>query len=306
MVRRYALLFSWLIALFLSVLCVAAEPMRTVAVTIDDLPAQRGDLPAMQEITDGLLAHIREHEIPAVGFVIGEKVDVEREHDARMNLLRQWLDAGLELGNHTYSHGDPNRTELADYEQDVRDGEAVFAELGINPRYFRHPYLRTGPSVEYRDSLNAFLEAAGYTIAPVTHDNDEYLFGYAYDVARSQGDRVLMDSIAAAYLDYMDRVFAFYEELSTQVLGYEVPQVLLLHANRMNADNLGKLVERIAARGYRFVTLETALADSAYLRQERASKRGLSWLYRWMEGEEADWPQCPEAPEFVTEMMKKR
>ncbi len=298
-VRRYALLLSWLIVSFLNVLCVAAEPVRMVAVTIDDLPAQRGDLQAMQEITDGLLAHIREHKIPAVGFVIGEKVDVEREHEARMNLLRQWRDAGLELGNHTYSHVDPNRTKLADYEQDVRDGEAVFAELGITPRYFRHPYLRTGPTVEYRDSLNAFLEAAGYTIAPVTHDNDEYLFGYAYDVARSRGDRALMDSIAAAYLDYMDRVFAFCEELSVDVLGYEVPQILLLHANRMNADYLGMLAERIAGRGYRFVTLETALADRAYLQPERASKRGLSWLFRWMDGDEADFPQCPEAPEFV-------
>ncbi|MFZ5433377.1 MAG: polysaccharide deacetylase family protein [Calditrichota bacterium] len=297
--RRHALLFSLLIALFLSISGVAAEPVRTVAVTIDDLPAQRGDLPAMQEITNGLIAHIQEHEIPAVGFVIGEKVDVKSEHEARLKLLRQWQAAGLELGNHTYSHVDPNRTKLADYEQDVRDGEAVFAELGITPRYFRHPYLRTGPTVEYRDSLNAFLKAAGYTIAPVTHDNDEYLFGYAYDVARSRGDRALMDSIAVAYLDYMNRGFAFYEELSNQVLGYEVPQILLLHANRMNADYLGELAERMKTRGYRFVTLETALADRAYLQPERASKRGLSWLYRWMDGDEADFPQCPEAPEFV-------
>lgn len=76
------------------------------------------------------------------------------------------LDAGLELGNHTYSHIWIDQAPLAAYKEDVIRGETVIRKLlaakGMTLRYFRHTQLRTGPTVEYKRALEEFLAARGY------------------------------------------------------------------------------------------------------------------------------------------------
>jgi peptidoglycan/xylan/chitin deacetylase (PgdA/CDA1 family) len=89
----------------------APQRDRCVAVTIDDLPANmfRGDLSDWQEMTAMLLAGLVRHEVPAIGFVNEGKLYIDGAPDpdpAYVALLQAWLDAGLELGNHTFSHPD--------------------------------------------------------------------------------------------------------------------------------------------------------------------------------------------------------
>ena len=57
---------------------------------------------------------------------------------------------------------------------------------------------------------------------------------------------------------------AFAEDISSQIFGRDIPQVLLLHANDINADCLTELLERFQTRGYTFVTLDEAIADAAF------------------------------------------
>src|SRR5829696_8624438 len=93
----------------------AQSIQREIAITIDDLPvvSTRRDLKNRQEITKKLLAHIRKAKIPAIGFVNENKLYTNDKRDeAQIDLLRMWLDAGLELGNHTYSHRSLNRISL--------------------------------------------------------------------------------------------------------------------------------------------------------------------------------------------------
>jgi peptidoglycan/xylan/chitin deacetylase (PgdA/CDA1 family) len=103
-------------------------PERTVAVTFDDLPATptgvvANDVASLQELTRKLLRAVRKHNVPAVGFVNEGKLFVEgqgpRDVDGRIALLRMWLEAGLELGNHTYSHRDLNTMPLDQFQADV-------------------------------------------------------------------------------------------------------------------------------------------------------------------------------------------
>ena len=104
-----------------------------------------------------------------------------------------WLEAGLELGNHTFSHINIDNVPLDSYEQDVVRGEAVLkmlpAEKGMKLRYFRHPQLHTGPTLAYKKGLDQFLAARGYTIAPVTIDNNDFMFGALYGDAKVRGDK---------------------------------------------------------------------------------------------------------------------
>jgi len=268
-----------------------ATPVRAVAVTFDDLPIV-SVVPLTQlereTFTAGLLAVIRRHQVPATGFVNENKLtDSAGTIDAaRVALLGSWLDAGLELGNHTWSHPDLHRVPLAEFENEVLRGEQVtrrlLAERGRVPRFFRHPFLHTGRSVAIRDSLTAFLTEHGYRVAPVTIDNSDYVFAAAYDRALVRGERSAATRIQATYLAYMDSVTAFYERQAVAILGREPPQVLLLHANRLNADAFDGLAGMLERRGYRFVPLDAALSDSAYDSPDTyAGPAGITWLHRW-------------------------
>src|SRR5688572_15298909 len=225
---------------------------RQVAVTFDDLPAS-GDLKTKTYITQKLLKSLTDNRIPAIGFVNERQLFVRGEIDRRISLLQMWLDAGMELGNHTFSHILIERNSLDAYKEDVIRGETVtgmlLREKGLKLRYFRHPQLRTGPTTEYQLGLNKFLIERGYTIAPVTLDNQEWVFAGAYRGARNSGDRTQMKRVGEAYIKYMDDNFAFFEKLSRDFLGYEVKQTLLLHANELNADYLDELVEPDEEKG---------------------------------------------------------
>src|SRR5271157_4533414 len=97
---------AWVLCIF-SGTCFAAPPDRQVAITIDDLPAGAAysmSAPAITDMTSRLLAILRQQQIPAVGFVNEKKLYKFGEVDERIKALSMWVDSGLELGNHTFSH----------------------------------------------------------------------------------------------------------------------------------------------------------------------------------------------------------
>lgn len=65
---------------------------------------------------------------------------------------------------------------------------------------------------------------------------DEYIYAAVYADALRRGDRATASAVGADYLRYMESVFAFVEDVSRRLVGREVRQVLLLHANTLNAD----------------------------------------------------------------------
>ncbi|HYI13134.1 MAG TPA: polysaccharide deacetylase family protein [Thermoanaerobaculia bacterium] len=287
-----------LLALTLS----AAEVTREVAVTFDDLPMvpQSTPIAEQQRITRDLLRSIRAEKIPAIGFVnegkLGSAVHVA--------LLDRWLDAGLELGNHTHSHPDLHRIDVAEYEQDIVRGEKVTRELmrkrGKTPRWFRHPFLHTGRSLEVRDRVTRFLGKHGYRVAPVTLDNGEWIFASAY--AKTQ-DAKARKRIGTEYVAYMDRKLAYYERQSQDLFGRNIRHVLLVHANALNADWFDEVAASMKKRGYRFITLERALEDPAYRsKDEWTGFAGISWLHRWaltLGKEKAFFAAEPMTPRWV-------
>ena len=286
----------------------AATPRREVAVTFDDLPAPYGDLEDMRRVTKRLLESVKRNGVPAVGFVNERKLFVKGEMDARTELLRAWLDAGLELGNHTFSHISMQKASLEEYKDDVARGETVtrmlLAERGQKLRYFRHPFLWTGPTPEYKRGLAEFLAGRGYTVAPVTIDNGDYIFAKVYHDAKKRGDAETAARVADAYVPYVESVFEHFERLSAETFGREVKQTLLLHANEINADRFDELAAMLRRRGYAFVTLEEALKDPAYAEPDALAKTGLSWLHRWRTAKGLPVKWEPEVPKFVGDLYK--
>jgi peptidoglycan/xylan/chitin deacetylase (PgdA/CDA1 family) len=266
------------------------QRVREVAVTFDDLPVAsvpRHDIAYYREMTGKLLAAIKSNKVPVIGFVNEDKLYADGKLSAaRVRLLRRWLDAGLELGNHAFSHPDLHRTPLDAYQADVIRGEEMTAKLlrrkGMRLRYFRHPFLHTGIDLETKHRFEKFLNERGYRVAPVTIDNSEWIFAIAYARAAERGDTQMMRRIAAAYIPYMEDKFDYFEKQSVALFGYEMKQILLLHANALNADYFAELAQMIKRRGYRFITLDEALTDKAYASPDTyAGPGGITWLHRW-------------------------
>lgn len=302
---------TWLLVLFLLFpLAAVAQPPaeRAVAITFDDLPFASvpvEDNASLIDMTSRLLQHLKTERVPAVGFVNEAKLYREGHLDpARVGLLRSWLLAGFELGNHTASHPSLNRVPLDAFEADLLQGETVTRPLmqseGRTLRWFRHPYLHLGTTPEVRNAFQDFLVAHGYTVAPVTVNNAEWVFAVAYARAQAQGDSDTAQRIGAAYVPYLDAAFARAEQQALDLFGRPIPHVLVLHANALNADYFAALTTMLRQRGYRFIELADALKDSAYASSIGYSGfNGESWLELWSRQAGLRPSQQPPVPAFV-------
>ena len=281
----------------------AAAAGREVAITIDDLPrggdvADKGSgtFAEIRGLTERLLAPLREQKIPVTGFVHPGRTELAAPDLRR--ILELWLDAAADLGNHTWSHADLNRTTVADYEQDILKAEAaltpVVAARGKKLEFFRYPMLHTGRTAETKRAVADFLAAHGYRNAPVTFDNSDYMFAAAYTRPELRA-RVMRE-----YVPYLESVVAFFERRSVEVVGREFPQIMLLHANEMNSRMMPDILGMFRRRGYRFVALGEALQDSAYrLPENYVGPGGFSWIHRWSMTRGMPNKGEPDEPEWV-------
>jgi peptidoglycan/xylan/chitin deacetylase (PgdA/CDA1 family) len=281
-----------LVALGLATAAWAAPP-RQIAITIDDLPSQEVARSSERDLAARnarIVAALRGTN--ATGFVNENKLEVEGKVDPqRVQWLRDWLAAGIALGNHTYDHNGLHATPIEIYERSITDGERVLrpllAELGQAPRWFRHPYLQAGQDEAVRARLDGFLAEHGYRIAPVTVDNGEWIYARAYLLLLEDGRGEAARALIPDYLDYMEAKCQFFEQASKRLFGREIAQILLIHANALNAEALPALLDRLRRRGYAFIDLDTALADPAYRHEDGYRGRaGISWLHRWAMAEQ--------------------
>jgi len=308
-IRPIALLFFILCALFLSYPLFAQAPaatQRTVAITIDDLPAGAANSMSASEIlemTNKLLTTLREQKVPAVGFVNEQKLYKTGEVDDRIKALSLWLDNGFELGNHTFAHTSLNRVTLQAWEEEVIRGETVtrilLAQHKMKMRYLRHPYLDAGADLQTRREAEAFLTSRGYRIAPVTMDAWDWMYAGVYDDARKHGDVALQKQLVDSYLAYSTAVFEYFEKASKDLFGYEPRQILLLHGNWLEADHIGELIELLRKRGYQFITLEDALGDGAYSSPDEYVGEGTGWYDHWAITRGRPLQNTPVFPQWV-------
>ena len=274
----------------------AAQP-PTVALTFDDLPAAGTLANSDPEACNGrILAALQKLHAPATGFV-NEKTG----HDlgaAYPRILEAWKRAGQDLGNHTYSHADLNNLTLAQFEAEVTRGEVSIGRT----RYFRFPFNHTGDTREKMTTALTLLRRRGYEIAACTIDNTDYEFTGVYDRMLAAGADTDAARLRKAYLEFTAAEIDYYTGLHRQVFHRDIPHVMLLHLNRLNADVIGDVLDLFVQRGYRFVTLREAQSDAAYRTEiTHPTKFGPMWGYRWARelGVKVDGKLEPDVPAWV-------
>ncbi len=260
----------------------------SVVITIDDLPYAGGPqrLDDVAYTAEQFVKTLARYDAPASGFVTGANVMVNGEVDARLDVLRQWRDGGVDLENHSFTHRSFHQIPLADYLDDAVQGllfpEQIMREQRDSVRYYRHPFNHAGNTPEARKAFDAFLEERGLRLTPFTVEHADYLFNTLYVDARERGDTAMMTRLGEAYLNHLDTAFTFAEMLAEETFDRAIPHIFLIHANAINADYLGQMMGRLQARGYRFIALDTAMNDAAYATPDQYTGNfGISWLHRW-------------------------
>jgi peptidoglycan-N-acetylglucosamine deacetylase len=290
---------------------------RTIAITFDDLPyvgvGSADFVRDASRVTAEILRVLQLHRAPAVAFVNEGKLAAHGEQDARVAVLRRWADAGVVLGNHTYSHPDLNTLTIDAFREEVVRGEVVTRRLMAAHQpytlYFRHPQTHTGDTAAKKAAADAFLTARGYTVAPHTIENADFVFHVPYKKALEASERTLTDRLMNAYVDFTFAATAFAERIAPEIFGRDIPQTLLIHANDITADGLERLLAGFESRGYRFITLDEAMRDPAYRTPDTfVARSGPTWLWRWSRslGLDVSFKDDPEPPTWVTELYTRR
>jgi peptidoglycan/xylan/chitin deacetylase (PgdA/CDA1 family) len=283
---RNRLLQLWVATSIILAVCSPAHA-NDVALTFDDVPVFGKFVPAAvdAEITAKLLAGLKKYHWPATGFV--NEIQLEgADKPARIALLSMWLDAGMDLGNHSYSHLSLTNTPVETYIADVARGETVTQSLlamrGRTEHWYRHPYLETGTTIEIRRKFESWLSEHGYRVAPVSMENSDWAFAGPYDEALAHGELAAARHIQQEYLEYTERIISWYQAAAHDLLGREPAFIFLLHASRMNADSIDALAVIFHRQRLHPITLDQAITDPAYqIADDYAGPNGDQWLTRW-------------------------
>ncbi|MEP6925504.1 MAG: M56 family metallopeptidase [Pyrinomonadaceae bacterium] len=235
-----------------------------------------------------LIEKLKSHHVPAVGFLQGAMIsDGEKMFPVRTEIVRIWRDAGFEIGIGGYKHIWFYDTSFDDYvantEKNEKIAKQILAEKNLPLRYFSYPFLNTGKTTEDKNRFENWLAERGLRSVKYTFDNQEWMYSYAYDMARNDNDIAGMKQIRHEFLDYMEKMLAHYEAYSQDMFGRDINQTMVLTTSRLIADTGDELFGMLEKNGYNFVAMDEAQADAAYQTPENFTgvKAGISWFERW-------------------------
>lgn len=232
---------------------ISAEPIKEIAITIDDLPfvgaasKTPGDVRRTKDRFHSLLNHLNEYKIPATGFVIAGSIGKNED------LLQEFHDSGYVIGNHTYSHLNLGTTNTAKYIHDVEKADQRLIPLMDGVKYFRYPYLAESKGIK-KQEIYDFLAQNNYVIAPVTVDSKDYRFNSQLLGINWRNRMQHLPSIKKRYLEYI-----WQQTIRAERNYADQPQILLIHANLLNSEALGDIIYMYQEKGYKIISLEEAL-----------------------------------------------
>lgn len=234
---------------------------REIAITIDDLPlvASKMNTPANQQRSverfNKIIEAFNQYHVPATGFIIAGAIE-----KGQWEFLERFRNAGLTLGNHTYSHYNLNQMSAEKYINDVDKADKKLAPIMTEPKYFRYPYLAMG-NARTKPKVLQYLSEHQYTVAPVTIDSKDFEFNrQAYHVPFRQRENYILTKLKPRYLAYIWKATLRAEK---EADGKPVKQILLIHANLLNSYLLPDILQMYKDNGYKFISLNDALQNPA-------------------------------------------
>jgi peptidoglycan-N-acetylglucosamine deacetylase len=211
----------------------AAEPTKMVALTFDDGPTR--------QFTSRVLNILRDHNVPATFFLIGELV---RRHP---DLVRRILDESHEVGNHTFDHYSAGTQSPDDVRRTVERGANAIASIsGERPRWFR-------------PVKGHVTGALMQSVADAGHDMAMW--------SVSRGDAAADDDVEAVLENYVTTIHdgaivIFHDGIGRSAWELTGPDDQLVTQRKTEVAALPEVIDRYLADGYELVTLSNLIDRS--------------------------------------------
>ena len=195
---------------------------RMVALSFDDGPSP---------YTEGLFKTLLRDHVPGTFFMIGERVSALMESPGGARLLREMVDHGMELGNHSYNHPRdlPDEGEGASLQLELTNREIERASGGFDPCLFRPPYGNLTPELVQR------AKVLGLSTVKWDVDPEDW---------RHPGVSAIRERVLA---------------------GVQPGSIVVMHDNieteGQTVKALPSIIDGLQARGYHLVTITQLLGD---------------------------------------------
>jgi peptidoglycan/xylan/chitin deacetylase (PgdA/CDA1 family) len=275
------------------------DPHPTVALTFDDLPAA-GSLPQgsnRTKITTALTAELKVNHLEGTyGFV--NAVKMENDPDAQQ-ALRIWVDAGMNIGSHTWSH-----ISLTDNTAEAFEHEIAMNELALSQyaevrdwHWFRYPFLWEGDTLEKRRAVRSYLREHGYRVAQVSLDFEDYAWNDTYARCSAKSDDAAITWLKQSYRENAAEYIGLGREEEQIAFGHEIPNVMLLHATAFTTLMLPDLLDLLRKEGFQFESLAQVEQDPAYTSDpDAALKYGGTLPDQFMDSRHLTYPPFKPKP----------
>lgn len=285
------------------------KPLQThpvVTLTFDDLPAAGDLLPGTTrtETITQLAKELRASHLEGTyGFVTA--TDLQGDPDTQ-EALRAWVRAGMNIGNHTWSHPSLTSDSATAFEHDIAEDEPALRRYDgrRNWHWFRFPYLEEGDTVAKREAVRGWLEAHGYHIAEVTLNFEDDEWDDAYDRCVEKHETADIPWLKQSYMANAAEFVRTGREEEQIAFGHEIPNVLLLHATTFTTMMLPDLIAQLRAEGFRFESLPRVERNPAYaLDPDAGSANGGPLTNQFLDARHLKYPPFTPEPEKKLESI---
>jgi peptidoglycan-N-acetylglucosamine deacetylase len=237
---------------------------QQVALSLDDAPFLRpAPLMAAPAQHEAMRKALKDRKVQVILFANGVNGGDTPEGK---DILRAWGQAGHLLANHSYSHWDLNRDDVAleAYEADVLKEDALIRDIPGFTRRYRYPFLRAGSTVAKREGFYAFLKARGLAIGHVSIDTADWLLDERLRKRLNKDPKADLAPYRDLYLKHLWACARFYDAWSREIFGREIHHVILMHARLLNGLFLGDVIDFFRAKGWTWIEPQAAFADPVY------------------------------------------
>lgn len=223
---------------------------KLISITIDDLPFV-GEYRNFH--LNMMIETMTKQQVPATGFIIASEV---RKNN--WETLRKFRDAGFGLGNHTLTHANLGKLSTKESLREIQEADVILSPVLTEPKYFRYPYLSMN-SGQKKENILCFLAKNNYHVAPITIDSKDFIFNQRLLAIPELSRRAYLEELKPFYLDFIWQQTIRAEKHNNSHHTPQQAQILLIHANLLNAYVLPDIINLYKENGYTFVSLEAAL-----------------------------------------------
>jgi peptidoglycan-N-acetylglucosamine deacetylase len=270
-----------------------------VALTFDDLPAA-GSLPPGENrtrIATSLAAELNANHLEGTyGFVNASKLQNDLD---TQQALHVWVEAGMNIGSHTWSHISLTSNSAEAFEKDIAQNEEALAAYagGRDWHWFRYPFLWEGDTLDKRRAVQSYLREHGYRVAQVSLDFEDYAWNDAFARCSAKQDAAVIAWLKQSYLETATEYIRLGREEQQIAFGHEIPNVMLLHATAFTTLMLPDLVNMLRTLGFQFASLPDVEKDPAYsLDPDAALKYGGTLPDQFMDSRHLPYPAFKPKP----------